>query len=122
MQNGKLVLYRLKRFFGIAAAIAAFGAIVYNAADDLRLLRLTDGDYGGIMLAAKNDAEVPALVNINTASVHSLQRIEGIGLAAANAIVEYRAKNGGFKTVDELERVSGIGAKTLEKIRGRVTI
>lgn len=122
MQTGKVVLYRLKHYLGIAAAIAAFAAIVYNAADDLRLLRRTDGDYSGIMLAPKNDVEKLALVNVNTATVHGLQRIEGIGSAAANAIVEYREKNGGFKSIDELEKVSGIGAKTLEKIRGRVTI
>lgn len=122
MQTGKVILYRLKHYLGIAAAIAAFAGVVYNASDDLKLLRQAGGDHGDIMLAAKNDVENPALVNINTASVHMLQRIEGIGSAAANAIVEYREANGGFKSIDELVKVSGIGAKTLEKIRELITI
>lgn len=122
MQTRKVVLYRLRHYLGIAAAIAILAVIVYNASDDLRLLRQMDGDYADIMLAAKNDVESPVLVNINTASVHMLQRLEGIGPTLANAIVEYREKNGDFKTADELVEVSGIGVKTLEKIRGRITI
>lgn len=122
MQTGKVILYRLKHYLGIATAIAAFAGVVYNASDDLKLLRQAGGDHSDIMLAAKNDVENPALVNINTASVHMLQRIEGIGSAAANAIVEYREANGGFKSIDELVKVSGIGAKTLEKIRELITI
>lgn len=122
MQIGKVVLYRLKQYLTIAAAIAAFAAVVYNASDDLRLLWQTGRERSEIMLAPKNDVDSPVLVNINTASAHKLQRLSGIGAAAASAIVEYREQNGGFKTVDEIVKVKGIGDKTLEKIREFITI
>ena len=118
----KLVFY-LKRFGGTAAVIAVFAAAVFNAsADDLRLLRQIDNNYDGIMLAPENDVDGIAVVNINTASVHHLQRINGIGETKAMAIVEYREAHGGFKSVDELVNVSGIGEKTLETMRDKLTV
>ena len=118
----KLVFY-LKRLGGTAAVIAVFAAAVYNAsADELRLLRQIDNNYDGIMLAPENDVDAAAVVNINTASVHHLQRIDGIGETKARAIVEYREAHGGFKSVDELVNVSGIGEKTLDAMRGRLTV
>ena len=61
-------------------------------------------------------------VDINTASVSELTALNGIGNVKAQAIVEYREKNGGFKTVDELKAVRGIGDKTLEQLRPHVTV
>lgn len=64
-----------------------------------------------------------ALVNINTADVATLAReIKGIGESKARAIVEHRQKNGAFRSVDELALVKGIGAKTLENNRSRLTV
>ena len=122
MFDTKNLRFYLKRFGGTAAVIAVFAAAVYSAsADDLRLLRQIDNNYDGIMLAPENDVDV-TVVNINTASVHHLQRISGIGETRAQAIVEYREAHGGFKSVDELVNVSGIGEKTLDEIRGRLTV
>ncbi|WP_371926504.1 ComEA family DNA-binding protein [Chromobacterium sp. IIBBL 290-4] len=58
-----------------------------------------------------------AAVNLNTATQQQLEALKGIGPAKAKAIVDYRTKNGPFKTVDDLKKVSGIGDKTLEKLR-----
>jgi competence protein ComEA len=58
-----------------------------------------------------------AAVNINTASEAELETLSGIGPAKAKAIVEYRKKQGGFKSIDELENVEGIGSKTLNTLR-----
>ena len=62
------------------------------------------------------------IVNINTASIEQLTQLNGIGEVKAKAIIDYRNANGNFETVDELLYVSGIGEKTLEKIRGSITV
>ena len=70
-------------------------------------------------LAATADA---AKININTAAVDELVTLPGIGKAYAQRIVDYREKNGPFKKVEELINVRGIGEKTFEKIRDRLTV
>ncbi len=58
------------------------------------------------------------VVNINTADVATLaQSISGIGESKAQAIVDYRTKNGRFESVDDLVNVKGIGIKTVDRIR-----
>ncbi len=61
-------------------------------------------------------------VNINTATVESLQEVRGIGPKTAAAIVEYRTTHGNFHEVDDLTGVKGIGEKRLEKIREQLTV
>lgn len=61
-------------------------------------------------------------VNLNTATREELQTIKGVGPATAQKILDYRAAHGRFTSVDELLKIDGIGAKTLEKIRPEVTI
>ncbi|BBP02654.1 hypothetical protein TPL01_00860 [Sulfuriferula plumbiphila] len=63
-----------------------------------------------------------AAVNINTASQTELETLKGIGPAKAKAIVEDRAKNGPFKSVDDLDRVKGFGKKSVDKLRNNLTI
>ena len=62
------------------------------------------------------------LININTASAYKLEELDGIGEVKAAAIVQYREENGYFKSIDELLNVKGIGEKTLEKNRDRITV
>ncbi|PYT17414.1 MAG: hypothetical protein DMF51_02460 [Acidobacteria bacterium] len=61
-------------------------------------------------------------VNINTAGVDELVTLPGIGKAYAERIVEYRQKNGPFKKVEDIINVRGIGEKTFERIKDRLTI
>jgi competence protein ComEA len=62
------------------------------------------------------------LVNINKASDSELQTLPGIGPSKALAIIEYRDTNGGFRTVDEIKKISGIGEKTFEKLEPHISI
>lgn len=62
------------------------------------------------------------LVNINTATSEQLQTVKGIGPATARKIIEYRDAHGPYASVDELLNVDGIGAKTVQNLRGKVTV
>ena len=74
-------------------------------------------------LAISSLAAVAAPVNINTADAKSLDTaLVGVGPKAAKAIVDYRTKNGAFKSVEDLEKVKGIGPKLVEKNRGNLTV
>lgn len=59
-------------------------------------------------------------VDLNTATLEQLVALPGVGKKKAAAIIEYRTKNGKFKSVDELVNVKGVGKKMLEKLKGQV--
>jgi competence protein ComEA len=61
-------------------------------------------------------------INVNQATASDLTALPGIGPSKAQAIVDYRNKNGAFRTVDSMTNVRGIGPKTLEKIRPMVSL
>lgn len=62
-------------------------------------------------------------VDINKADAATISReLQGIGLSKAQAIVAYREKNGSFKNADDLRKVKGIGAKTLERNRANIRV
>ena len=63
-----------------------------------------------------------AAVNINTASKEELQTLSGIGPEKAQAIIDYRAQHGPFKSVGDLQGVKGIGEKTVEKLGDSITV
>lgn len=61
-------------------------------------------------------------ININTASASQLMRLPGVGQATADKIINYRASSGGFKSIEEIMNVSGIGEKTFEKMKQFITV
>jgi competence protein ComEA len=62
-------------------------------------------------------------VNVNTADATTIAReLDGIGPAKAQAIVEYRQKNGPFKTPEDLLKVDGIGDKVLDQNKGNIRV
>lgn len=68
-------------------------------------------------------AAVAAPVNINTADAKALETgLVGVGSKTAKAIVDYRTKNGAFKSVEDLEKVKGIGPKLVEKNRSNLSV
>ncbi len=71
---------------------------------------------------SKADAKAEGVINLNTASAADLESLPGIGKSTAQRIVEYRQKSGGFKKIEELMNVKGIGEKSFLKIKGRLTV
>lgn len=72
--------------------------------------------------AATASSASGALVNLNTATETELQTLSGIGPKKAADIIAYRDQNGGFKAVEDLKNVSGIGDKTFERLAPLVTV
>ncbi len=62
-----------------------------------------------------------AAVNINTATQSELEAVTGVGPAKAKAIIAYRDANGGFKNLEELDKVKGFGKASIEKLKGELS-
>lgn len=131
-------VYELGEGDRVIDAIGAAGGVRGDAAlDELNLAApLTDGTQ---VLVPGRSAAAPARagegsttsgaadattakINVNTADAAELEELPGIGEVLSQAIVDYRAENGPFSSVDELEDVSGIGPSILEDVRDLVSV
>ena len=82
------------------------------------------GDYT-VSVQEKTDeitAPTRVLVNVNTADAEELETLTGIGPALAQAIVDYRAEHGAFRSAEDLLLVKGIGEAKLEGFRAEITL
>jgi competence protein ComEA len=80
---------------------------------------------GAAAAQSARPAPVPqaaAVVNLNTANLAQLETLPGVGKATAERIIEYREKSGGFKKVEDLMNVRGIGEKSFLKIKPLITV
>ena len=71
---------------------------------------------------AASQTDAGSLVNINLATADQLQALSGVGEATARAIVEDREAHGPFSSVEDLMRVSGIGQKKFDKLKGQICV
>ena len=67
--------------------------------------------------SARETIALPARIDVNTAKDYELCLLLGIGEKTARAIIEYRDAHGPFERLEDLERVRGIGPKTVERLR-----
>jgi competence protein ComEA len=131
-------LYTLSRGSRVADALAAAGgatdlgdttalgmAAVLEDADQIivgaRVVPLVD-PAGSTSVVSGNVPAAAAPININSASETELEALPGIGPALAARIVEHRERNGPFRSVDELEIISGISDRMVDELRPYLSI
>ena len=80
-------------------------------------------------VSAQESASMPkaavsgaAPINLNSATSAQLEALPGIGARTAERIIEYRQKNGGFKKIEELMNVRGVGEKSFLKLKPLVSV
>ena len=77
---------------------------------------------GMLVLAGMIAFPVLAAVNINTATQSELEAVKGVGASKAKAIISYREANGGFKSLDELDKVKGFGKASVGKLKDELSV
>ena len=82
----------------------------------------SSGSEGGTALTGASGSASSALVNINKASAEELDALPGVGPSTAQAIVDDRTQNGPYVSIEDLMRVSGIGEKKFEKLKGCICV
>jgi competence protein ComEA len=70
--------------------------------------------------AAAATGATAAPISLNTATVEQLDELEGIGPTTAQKILDWRKEHGGFRSVDDLQQISGIGPKRFESLKEKV--
>lgn len=130
-------LYKLPAGSRVADALRVAGGTTSAAdVDALNLAALlTDGQkitvpakksgsetLGSLPLSPLPSSSEEEKININTASKETLETLPGIGEVLAQRIIDLREKRGGFKRVEEIQDVSGIGVKKFEAIKDLITV
>ena len=118
-------VYTLKASARVTDAIKAAGGMTEDADAKSVNLAASLSDEEVVYVATKDEnlsvlgqsGTKDGKINLNTATSEELQTISGIGAKRAEDIIAYRESHGGFQSVDDLKNVSGIGDKTLDKIR-----
>ena len=83
---------------------------------------LVDGEEIVIPAKTENNDSGTGLININTADMYKLCKLDGIGESTATKIINYRVENGGFKSIEELKKVKGIGTRKFNEIKDKITV
>jgi comEA protein len=78
-------------------------------------------DTTRILISSRNSpASVDCCVNVNSSQAEELLKLPGVGPVLAERILKFRDENGPFKSIDELDKVKGIGPSKLERLRSRI--
>lgn len=84
---------------------------------------LTDGEELVVNESiAPKDSSESHIININTADMYTICKLDGIAEKTAADIINYRKSNGAFKSKDDLKKVQGIGDSRFEKIKDKITV
>lgn len=133
-------VYELPKNAHVLDAIQAAGGLTSNADDQAINLAALLEDGQQLLIPAKlpaqgsgnsqeggdqnerSPASIDPLININSASTELLETLPGIGPVLAKAIVDYRQAEGEFKSIEEIQKVPGIGPEKYENIKDLITV
>lgn len=105
------------------AVISAGGETAQADFSTLNLARrISDGEEIIIPKSGEEVEDENGLININTADMYKLCKLDGIGEVLATNIINYRSEKGLFKSVNDLKKVKGIGSSKFNEIKDKVTI
>ena len=82
----------------------------------------TDSGKDIVVSNENNESPNNIFVNINTATQTELEQLPGIGASIATRIIDYRSKNGKFKSIEDIKNVTGIGDSKYEKIKDNIKV
>ncbi|MCK4530909.1 MAG: helix-hairpin-helix domain-containing protein [Candidatus Marinimicrobia bacterium] len=106
--------------------LGAVGFVVRKVIKKQRALRSSDISMKDTFQRedeSREESKIPSEpVNINTAGLMEIEALPFLGMERSKDIIEYRDKNGPFKSLDELTNISGIGPKTLDKLKPLITL
>jgi len=106
--------------------LGAVGFVVRKVIKKQRVLRSSDISMKDTFQRedeSREESKIPTEpVNINTAGLMEIEALPFLGMERSKDIIEYRDKNGPFKSLNELTNISGIGPKTLEKLKPLITL
>lgn len=111
-------------FLGALCALGLGWSIITGRGETVRVIQ-ANGHAAGTAEAREpvtaNRAAATPVIDLNTASAGELELLPGIGPAMAQRIIDDRAARGPFRSLNDLDRVRGIGPRTLDALRNKVT-
>jgi competence protein ComEA len=121
LPSGSRVLDAIKRARPLRGANLAALNMAARLADGEQIVVPKAGQPGAAPAvgAAPGGSQV---IHLNSATVEQLETLDGIGPSLAQAIIDYRTEHGGFRSLEELDQVSGFGPARLAALQGRVAL